>query len=224
MLIYQTLIKLCRYAPGGCGWGQRAGEEDNPMSQPKWWFQTPTRKGGVYHTCAVAVRDGPDLLLLVTINRGPKGDIYVNLLHRDGYMPGGVSGWNPHTSRHASGQQHDKSFNRKLRVYHRLPPDANFPGIDNIVSFGVARRDARTIKEPCVPGDFDEVFEIPADLLSTAEYRTHIAVDVMEPGEKPIITPGAKIVRAHVIADRLPHVVATLFDTGPAGPLPDAGE
>jgi hypothetical protein len=176
-----------------------------PSAQPR-----PT---GGDRTCAVAVRDGADLLLLATIRRRPQGDIYVNLLHRDGYMPGGVPGWNPHTSYHASGQHHDKSFNRKLRVYYRQAPDANFQGVENIVSFGVTRRDARVINQPCVPGDFDDVFEIPADALSTVEYRTLIAVDLMQPREKPVITPGAKIIKGHVIAERVPHIVATLFET-----------
>jgi hypothetical protein len=35
----------------------------------------------------------------------------------------------------------------------------------------------------------------------------------MQPREKPVITPGAKIIKGHVIAERVPHIVATLFET-----------
>jgi hypothetical protein len=56
---------------------------------------------------AVAVRDGEELYLLITVNR--EGDnVYVN-----SPRPGEPE-WNPHASYHASGQHHAKSFNHKF--------------------------------------------------------------------------------------------------------------
>jgi hypothetical protein len=147
-------------------------------------------------------------LLLNSVARASKGDIYVNYFQQDAHMPG----WKPHTSYHASGQLHHKSFNRKLRVDHWQAPDAGFKG-QHIAGFGIARRDARVVNKPCVWREFDEVFEIPIAELSTEEYRTHVVIDVMQPGEKPTVTPGAKILRFHVIAERLPQIVITLFET-----------
>jgi len=56
---------------------------------------------------AVAVRDGNDLFVVVTICRELKGDLYVN-------WPSVAPHLEPHTSYHASGQTHHKAVDRKV--------------------------------------------------------------------------------------------------------------
>jgi len=60
---------------------------------------------------AVAVRDGGDLFLWISIRRATLGDIYYA-------FPTGRSGrdwqkWNPHGSHHKDGRSHHKSFKKK---------------------------------------------------------------------------------------------------------------
>ena len=60
-------------------------------------------------TFAIAVRDGTDLFLILSIRRGPKGDVYVNWPRPHDPK------WKPHASFHASGQHHQKSFDHKFQ-------------------------------------------------------------------------------------------------------------
>ena len=57
-------------------------------------------------TYAVAVRDGPDLLLVLTIQR-KNGNVYTNIPRPN--LPDA----NPHSSYHASGLVHAKTYNRQ---------------------------------------------------------------------------------------------------------------
>ncbi len=100
---------------------------------------------------AVAVRDGGDLFLVISIRRRASGDVYVNF-PRD-HDPT----WKPHTSVHASGQRHQKSFNHKFDVKHRQKPDASFGGTENVVTIGVASDEPRKINKPCQASDFQDV-------------------------------------------------------------------
>jgi hypothetical protein len=157
---------------------------------------------------AVAVRDGADLFLVLSICRGPQGDVYVNF-PRD-HEPD----WKPHSSYHASGQHHQKSFGHKALVHHRQKPNANFSGTENVVTTGIALDEPRAINKPCDVADFQEVFEIPLSELRPEQYRTLVSVDMTEPSGQPIITPGATVIRQAVFKDAVPWILVTLFDTG----------
>lgn len=159
------------------------------------------------HMFAVAVRDGADVFLVLSICGGPQGDVYVNF-PRD-HDPD----WKPHSSYHASGQHHQKSFGHKALVYHRQKLNAEFRGTANVVTTGIAANEPRAINKPCDPAEFREVFEIPLCELRPEKYRTNVSVDVTEPNGQPIITPGAKVIRQAVFKDAIPWILVTLFDT-----------
>lgn len=165
-----------------------------------------TTKDG--YTCAVAVRDGADLLQVFTIRRAAAGDIYIN--HKRDWM----AGWDPHTSYHASGQHHHKAFNRKLLTKRQLQrPAPGFKGSQNIVTHGISADEPRAIATPCRPSSFDQVFEIPCSDLKLAKYHTYLSDDITDSNAQPIITPAAKILRQAILKDALPWIVLTLFDT-----------
>ena len=156
---------------------------------------------------AVAVRDGGDLFLVISIRRRASGDVYVNF-PRD-HDPT----WKPHTSVHASGQRHQKSFNHKFDVKHRQKPDASFGGTENVVTIGVASDEPRKINKPCQASDFQDVIEIPLLDVRAERYLTYISVDMAEPDQQPPLFPGARILRQEVFMDSVPWVFVTVYET-----------
>lgn len=161
------------------------------------------------HVYAIAVRDGKELFLFLSICRDQQGNVYVNF-PRD-YEPD----WKPHSSFHASGQHHQKSFGRKEFVRHRQKPDVNFRGVENVVTTGIASDEPRALNIPCQSASFEGVFEILLSDLRPEKYRTLVSVDVSEPHGNPIITPGANVIRQAVFRDTVPWILVTLFDTSP---------
>lgn len=158
---------------------------------------------------AVAVRDGADLFVLCTLNRSPEGDLYVN------YPRGhAVTGWRPHTSSHASGQHHEKSFgNRPFHVRQGPKPDSNFRGTREIATIGVAADEPRAINLACLAADYAEVIELDAREISPVRYRTLLTVDFAEPGLLPNVAPNDRVVHQAILADAWPHVVVRLIDS-----------
>ena len=154
---------------------------------------------------AVAVRDGKDLFLFLSICRAPQGDVYVNF-PRDCEPD-----WKPHSSYHASGQHHQKSFGHKALVRHRRKPDVNYRGTENVVTTGIASDEPRAVNTPCEPASFEGVFEIPLSDLRPDKYRTFVSVDISDREGEPIITPGAKVIRQAAFQDAFPWVLVTLF-------------
>ena len=151
---------------------------------------------------AVAVRDGGDLFVLITIVRDPKGDVHVNSPRPD-------PNWKPHASYHASGQHHAKSFNHQSFVRCRQRPDQNFRGTVALEHLVIGPSDHRAIKWPCQSSDFHDVFEIAQCDLPKAG---RLCVDLAEPGEAPIMPfPGAKMVRHGSFKDRAPWILVTLW-------------
>jgi hypothetical protein len=155
---------------------------------------------------AVAVRDGVDLFLFLTITRSMSGDVYVNILHnRQGPT---WDRWKPHASYHASGQHHQKSFGHKALVFHHQRPDVTFRDTENVVTMDLPVDEPRRLKRPCQTADFDELFEITVGKLTP---NTRISVDVTEPNGRAIITPGARIIWQNAFKDTVPWVVVTVF-------------
>jgi hypothetical protein len=161
------------------------------------------------HCIGIAARDGSDLFLVLSVCRGPKGDVYVNF-HRD-HDPD----WKPHASYHASGQHHQKSHGHKSLVQQGQKPDQQFTGSHNVVTTGIASDEPRAIGNLWRTSDFSAMFEIPLAELRPEKYRTLVSVDISEPGGQPITTPGATIIRNVVFQDATPWIRVTLFDTGP---------
>jgi len=156
---------------------------------------------------AVAVRDGNELFLFLTIARAPAGDVYVNILH--GQNGPEWKPWEPHASYHASGQHHQSSFDRKGLVFKRQRPDQNFRGAENVVTMPFPASEAHRLNKPCNSADFHSVLEISTNDLAAA--NTDISIDVAAPNAGAIIRPGAKIIQQIEFKDAVPWILVTVF-------------
>lgn len=153
---------------------------------------------------AVAVRDGGELFLIAFVVRAAASDVYVN------WPRDYVRGWKPHTSYHASGQHHHKSFGKAADVQKRQKPDAAFKGTQQIVSFGVATGEHAALNIRFDPSDFDEVFEIPIGEIGSTKYTTYLAMDLVEPSISPQLQlPDAKVLKQETYTDAEPWIVIT---------------
>jgi hypothetical protein len=151
----------------------------------------------------VAVRDGADLLLLLTVRRAPPGDVYVNIPYQQDPE------YKPHASYHASGQRHAKSCNRKFHVVRRQAPDQNFRGSEVVECLAIGRGKHRAINLSCQLSEYHDVFEIEANDLPQ---DGRLAVDLAEPGSAAFVPfPGAEIVRQKSFEDAVPWILVTLW-------------
>jgi hypothetical protein len=151
---------------------------------------------------AVAVRDGGDLLMLVTIRRS-RQNVYVNIPRP--HLPD----WQPHASYHASGQRHQVSFGCKFDVQAHPCPD-EFRGQQNVVTLLISPTETRAVNLACNPADFHQTFEIAkADI---APKGARLAIDLVEPGLGPLTPcPDATLVRESAFADSEPWIVVSLW-------------
>jgi hypothetical protein len=153
---------------------------------------------------AVAVRDGGDLFLWIRIRRATLGDIYYA-------FPTGRSGrdwqkWNPHGSHHKDGRSHHKSFNKKIFAAPRQKPDSDFEGSYTWITRPIATHEPRAFGVICDPAKFSEVMEVPASILSSKTYETHISIDLTEPGGPPILTALGEVVAQRAFSDASPWI------------------
>lgn len=154
---------------------------------------------------AVAVKD-TDLYLEAFVVRTPASDVYVNI-HRN-HDPT----WKPHTSYHASGQQHHKSFGKLIfSPEENQKPDGSFRGTKHLVSFGLAKGESKLLNQTCNPTEYSDVFEIPDSLLQPEKYSTCVYFDLVEPGIEPVLYPGASILKQATYKDVVPWIVITLL-------------
>ena len=154
-------------------------------------------------TYAVAVRDGPDLLLVLTIQR-KNGNVYTNIPRPN--LPDA----NPHSSYHASGLVHAKTYNRQAIPRQRQKPDANFRGTKPVEHLVIAPNDARAINVPCRESDFDGVFQIAQkECASIKDGR--LCVDLAEPSlDPPLPLPNSTVVCAGHSDDAFPSIIVRL--------------
>jgi hypothetical protein len=157
------------------------------------------------HQIAVAIRDA-DLFLLATIVRAAATDVYVN------WPRDHVAGWKPHTSYHASGQHHQKSFDKGFDVRNKQKPDPTFKGTVNLVSFGVATGEHTAVNVRCDRTDFSAVFEVPLAMVRSEKYRTYVYVDLVEPYVGPLLFPGATVLKQELYKDAEPWIVLTFLE------------
>jgi hypothetical protein len=153
----------------------------------------------------MAVRDA-ELFLLATVVRAAATDVYVN------WPRDHVVGWKPHTSYHASGQHHQKSFGKAFDVRKKQKPAPAFKGTVNLVSFGVATGEHTAVNVRCDPKDFVAVFEVPLAMVRSEKYRTYIYVDLVEPGVDPVLFPGATILKQESYKDAEPWIALTFLE------------
>jgi hypothetical protein len=146
-------------------------------------------------TFAVAVRDDASLFTVLTVNR-VRGNVYVNIPRPL------IPDHNPHSSFHASGQLHVKSFNQKAFVRQtNNPPNHNFRGTEQLETLLIGPNDHRAINIPCQALDFADVFEIPYDDLRQIK-QGRLCVDLAEPGASHAIRfPGERVLRQRVFND-----------------------
>jgi len=156
------------------------------------------------HKIAIAVRD-TDLFLEATVKRAATNDVYVNFPRN--------RRWHAHGSYHASGQHHQKSFGQAFLRTTKQKPDASFKGAVNVVTFGINDAAHKALNRRCNPNDFRDVFEIQVSLLRPEKFKTHVSVDLVEPGVDPLLIPGAKVLQQQRYKDAEPWIVLTLMET-----------
>ena len=154
---------------------------------------------------AIGVDDGAAFWIVLTVRRRSKGDVYVNSL-RDG-----TPGWKPHSSYHASGQHHHKSFGHKAALQYRPKPDSNFTGTVNMVTTGLARGEAQAIGVHIDPAEVDDSLRIPEAEVSPENYRTYLSVDLVEPAELPRLAARERALQQAVFKDAIPLIVVTFY-------------
>lgn len=154
---------------------------------------------------AIAVKDA-ELFLMATVVRSTATDVYVN------WPRDHVVEWKPHTSYHASGQHHQKSFGKTFDARKEQRPDVTFKGTRTVVSFGVATGEHTAVNVRCDPKDFGTIFEIPLALVRPEKYSTYAYVDLVEPGVDPLLFPGATVRKQETYKDAEPWIVLTFLE------------
>jgi hypothetical protein len=104
---------------------------------------------GVY---AVAVRD-VELYLFLRVRRNPRGEVFV-------MFPRDEKRWDRHSSFHADGTHHQKSYDHKFLVQSGEKPTPEMRETRNVVTTGIASGEARAINTLCKPEGYAEIFEI----------------------------------------------------------------
>ncbi|HWX29878.1 MAG TPA: hypothetical protein VNZ53_20870 [Steroidobacteraceae bacterium] len=158
-------------------------------------------------TYAVAVREGSDLLTVLTIVRDIRGNVYNNIPRPH------IPNHKPHASYHASGQRHAKSFDGPPMLRRNLQrPDKNFRGIENVFDLVISPDDPRALNIPCQRSDYDDVFEIPYEGLKSTK-QGQLCVDLAEPGvTPPPRSRTERIICRKTFKDNVPWIIATLID------------
>ena len=145
---------------------------------------------------AVAVREGADLQLVVSVKRNSKGEFFVLVPHPNGK-------WDAHLSYHLDGKLHIKTHTqRPTPAVQRQPLTGQFRGTEHLGKFNV-----KVSEVICDPNKFTEVMELPADELAPRD--SFVAVDLVAPGGKPMPEEEllGKIAREKVFDDTDPQIV-----------------
>jgi hypothetical protein len=156
---------------------------------------------------AIAVKDSQDLFLMFVINRSSDGDIYVNFNKRDDKH-------NPHSSYHASGQLHHKSYNKKLfPLNKKQPPKNRFSGSEAIIQTSIQKGEGRAWNRVCVSYEYQEIMEIKDENI-IPEFGYQLIFEVVEPHTVPWIStnPYAKLIQQHFFKTKSPWIVVTLYE------------
>jgi len=158
----------------------------------------------------VIVRPGGDRRLFGRVRRSSNGDVYA-IWAEDESPRSLAKGSNAHASYHASGRLHSKSYDRQAIVKRLQVPGPQFQGTQPIEATNADRASSSTL--PLMTGHFDDVFEVPLNLIS-GKTNQSIAVDVIEPRHEPIrVTGKDKVLAERVFQDEPPWIVISLVET-----------
>jgi hypothetical protein len=161
------------------------------------FFSQPYPPGESRH--AIAVEDGADLRLALVLRRSVKGECFI-LYQRD-------DPWNPHSSYHADGKYHHKSFGQKIgAVSQRQPLDQNFKGAEHLgqfMGFGTAA-------PLCDSANFTSVLSVPTGVLESK--RGEVLVDLVSAGTlpNPLHREGKRIVLEQIYPEFSPWLVVAI--------------
>ena len=157
------------------------------------------------HLYGVAVADGSELWLTLWVKRSAKGDVYV-------FRPCSDRKWSPHTSYHRDGTFHTKSYGRIFgSAEQRQPlrdPSRPFRGTEPLGSYG--GHGPKTVGARCDPKAFSGVIEIVPGILGPRDGM--VAVELIEPGLKPMEYPG-KVIAEQVFREVEPWLAITVLAT-----------
>ena len=156
---------------------------------------------------AIAVKDSQDLFLMFEINRSSNGDVYVNFNKRD-------SKHKPHSSYHASGQLHHKSYNRILfPPIHKQSPTGNFNGSEGIITTGIRKGDGRAWNRICIPTRYQEIMEIRDEII-VPEFGYQLLFELVEPDSTTWISTDlyTRVIQQHFFKGNSPWIAVTLYE------------
>ena len=156
----------------------------------------PVSKGE--HRHAVAVREASQLWLTLWVRRSRSG-IFV-------MVPRADRKWDPHTSYHAKGAFHSKSFGHKHTSQQRQSLTGAFHGTEHLGAY--AGHGPKTVGAVYNPAAFSGVVELRPGILGP--FDGQVLVDLVEPGCNPIWWPG-RMRRQVIFKEALPWVVIRVF-------------
>jgi hypothetical protein len=152
---------------------------------------------------AVALEEEEKLWLAMWIRRSVKGDIYVFYPRRDGQ-------WNPHTSYHANGRFHMKSYDQTVgRVEQRQPPSSAFRGIEFLGEY--TGHGPKRVGAICDSADFTDVIRVPSGVLGPR--HGVVSVQLLEPGLEPPRAQAHPLFASRVFRDLVPWLAVSVYDT-----------
>jgi hypothetical protein len=164
---------------------------------------------------SVAIRDGQDLFLWLRVRRASSGIYCVIPIGRS--WPDRKE-WNPHGSHHRDGRRHFKSFGKRIfPAGQRQKPDSDFTGSETLITWPIASHEPRAVGVICDRAEFYEVMEVPASILSSKKYETHILIDLTEPDVPPIVAFG-EVVAQQAFKDAPPWIWVTVTQFWPQFP------
>jgi len=161
------------------------------------------------NTHAIAVRDVDSRLrLFLRISRAQSG-IYVVFAAGQLRQEAGGRAFNPHSSWHRDGRVHAKSYNRPWNRRQRQPLDS-FEGAEPFIATSLDQAVAGL--PTCEPGQFENVMEVPVELLDGSPGHRQVHVDLVGPGaEPPPLGFTARLLRRWPLLGT-PTIVISLYD------------
>jgi hypothetical protein len=165
------------------------------------------KPGHAYY--GAAIRNASGLWLYLRIHRKiVTGDVFVLL--NTGQVDDDGTRMDLHASYHRDGRYHRKAFGQEDIREQRQPLNTftrTFP------MWGCAVWADMRLTEPCDPTKLDEVWEIPATLLSPDRWvgSSTIDVDLVEPGQTPPLGKGRTLLDRKEYRDRAPWIFVSLY-------------
>jgi hypothetical protein len=160
---------------------------------------------------AVAVRDALGLHLVARLARKPSGIYYLIPLDAKAFQIDSDKNWDPHVSYHADGRFRIKTFDQSvMTLVKRQPLDSSFTGGEPLFAQSFQPRELDNLPVLSKVSAFADMFEIPADRLSSSDHYT-LAIDLLAPGTERLEGPWLEAVLEHSFRDASPWIHATFW-------------